>query len=182
MGKKAEKVIMRMWRAGKSDNGGFTLLEFAVVILIIGIFLGLAFPNFQRNFNRDLLRISSVRLAESIRIVRIEAISNGQMLRIRLDLSKGSWNVEGMNAGGKWLDLQSIPIPKGHLENGVYIYKIRVDGQKDTERGEVNLIFLPSGETRSAMLYLSNMNQKSVTLVVHPFINRVKIRHGRVSI
>ncbi|MBT3351503.1 MAG: prepilin-type N-terminal cleavage/methylation domain-containing protein [Nitrospinaceae bacterium] len=174
-------AIMRMWKAGISDDEGFTLLEFAIVIVILGIFLGLAYPRIQKQMAGDPLRESSTKLAEGIRRVRVFAISNGRLLRLRITLPRGELKVEATDAGGEWLEMSDSPIKKEALAEGVRLLKVRIRGDKDIDEGEAILNFLPSGETRGSLMYLAGGSDKVRTLIIHPFLNHVEIRDGRVS-
>lgn len=174
-------ATMRMWKAGISDDEGFTLLEFAIVIVILGIFFGLAFPRIQSQMAGDPLRASSTQLAEGIRRVRVHAVSNGRLLRLRITLPGGELKVETVNAGGDWLELADSPVKKEALAEGVRLLKVRIQGEKDIDEGEAILSFLPSGETRGSLMYLAGGADKVRTLIIHPFLNRVEIHDGRVN-
>ena len=172
---------MRTSKAGTSTEEGFTLIEFVFIIFILSIFFGLALPRIKQQISPDPLRISATRLAKTIQRVRSHAISEGELLRLRLRFPGGEWKVEGVNSSGQWLELADSPVRKGRLAEGIRLLRVRVAGRSDIGEGEAFLRFLPTGETRKAALFLSGGDEKVRTLSIHPFINDVEISHGRVD-
>lgn len=71
-------------------NKGFTLVEFLVVVSIIGIMLMIAVPNFQSFMRRYELSIVTNEFLSSMSLARSEAIKRG----VRVDLAP--------NSGGDW--------------------------------------------------------------------------------
>lgn len=162
-----------------SNDHGFTFLELVVVLLILGLVFGFALPHFYRSTEDEPLRVSTNRLAETIRRVRTHAVSNGRLLRLRLTLPKGEWVVEGMDAEGKWLRLAHPPVNNGRISEGVRLRQVKISNHPPAGRGDVPLRFFPSGEAERAYLYLIDEDLEERTLSVHPFYNRVDIHHGR---
>ena len=168
-------------KSGTPNEQGFTLLEFVVVILILGIVFGVALPRLFRGADAEPLRLSSTQLAETIRRVRVHAVSGGQLLRIRFTLPEGKWVVEGMDAEGNWLKLANSPVKNGRISEEVRLRQVSIGGRQAASRGDVFLRFFPSGETEKAALYLIDRALKERTLSVHPFYNHVEILHGRTE-
>ena len=168
-------------KPGTHNEEGFTLLEFVVVILILGLMFGVALPRFFRPDNTEPLRLSSTLLAETIRRVRVHAVSEGRLIRIRFTLPDGKWVVEGMDGKGIWLELVKSPVENGRIPEGVRLRQVNIGGRLAASRGDVSLRFFPTGETEKAELYLIDKSLKERTLAVHPFYNHVEIHHGRVE-
>ncbi len=168
-------------KPGKLNEEGFTLLEFVVVILILGLMFGVALPRLYRPADNEPLRLSSTRLVETIRRVRVHAVSEGRLIRIRFTLPEGKWVVEGLDGKGIWLELINAPVENGRISEGVRLRQVNIGGRPAASRGDVSLRFFPSGETEKAELYLINKGLNERTLSVHPFYNHVEIIHGRVE-
>lgn len=172
---------MPILKSGKPNEEGFTLLEFVVVILILGLMFGVALPRLYRPADNEPLRLGSTLLVETIRRVRTHAVSEGRMVRIRFTLPEGKWVVEELDGKGTWLKLINSPVENGHIPEGVRLRQVNIGGRPAASRGDVSLRFFPSGETEKAELYLINKALKERTLSVHPFYNHVEIIHGRVE-
>ncbi len=168
-------------KPGTHNREGFTLLEFVVVLLILGLMFGVALPRFFRPDNTEPLRLSSNLLAEMIRRVRVHAVSEGRLIRIRFTLPDGKWAVEGLDGKGFWLELAKSPVENGRISEGVRLRQVNIGGRLAASRGDVSLRFFPSGETKKAELYLIDKALKERTLAVHPFYNHVEILHGRIE-
>ncbi|MFQ5894271.1 MAG: GspH/FimT family pseudopilin [Nitrospinota bacterium] len=156
-------------------------MEFAFVVLILGIVFSLAYPRLYARLAPDPLRASARRLAAAIRKLRNRAVAEGQVVRLRLQLPEGKWWVEGRDAEGRWRGLADSPVSDGALPRGLRLLKVRTGTRGDVVEGEVPLQFLPTGETERAFLYLRDERQGERTLQIHPFLNRVEIRRGRAT-
>lgn len=68
-----------------SRQGGFTLLELLVVILIMAVMVGVAAPRFSRTFSRLQLQASAYDMAKLLTYASKRAVARGEMLRIHFD-------------------------------------------------------------------------------------------------
>ncbi|MEG3919662.1 prepilin-type N-terminal cleavage/methylation domain-containing protein [Microcoleus sp. T3_A4] len=59
--------------ASKKGDGGFTLLEVLVIVLLIGIFSSIAAPSWQGFINRQRVRTVNDRVLQSLRLAQSEA-------------------------------------------------------------------------------------------------------------
>ncbi len=171
---------MRTSKAGTFGEGGFTLIEFAIVAAILGIVFALVFPRVYRQA-ADPLRVSAQGLAEAIRKLRTRAVSSNRMVRFRITLPEGKWRVEGMDDEGSWRGLADSPVRPGLLPPEITVRKVRFGEGEEIVEGLADLRFLPTGETREAFVLLAGEDGRERTLTVHPFLNRVEIHHGRLA-
>ena len=117
---------MLILKSGIRNEKGFTLLEFVVVLLILGLVFGLALPRLYRNFDKDPLRLSANLLAEAIRRLRHHSISEGELFRLRVTLPDGKWVAEGLDGNGKWLKLAKSPVESSRILEGVRLRDVRI--------------------------------------------------------
>jgi len=181
MGQRGAKEIMPTSRAGTSSEEGFTLIEFAVVALILGIVFGLALPRIYAGLATDPLRADARRLAEAIRLLRLHAVVAGGPVRLRLRFSEGKGRMEGMSGAGQWLALADAPVEWRGLSEGVRLRKVQTAGAGEVTEGEAVLLFLPTGEARETRILLGAKNREERTLLIHPFLQRVEVHHGRLA-
>jgi len=81
---------MSTCRVGRSNEpSGFTLVELAVVLVILAVILGLVLPEVSSFFFRSDLKASSRRLAGAVAYARSQAMLEGRLWELTLDLDTG---------------------------------------------------------------------------------------------
>lgn len=73
-------------------NRGYTLIELLIVIAIIGLILGVAFPNFHKIQRRIALRAAAGEMRSAFHLVRMRAISHNRNTGLKFLLLNGAWH------------------------------------------------------------------------------------------
>lgn len=159
---------------------GFTLLELAVVLLIIGLIMAVAMPRFGA-FQGAELRTESRRLAARSHYLYEEAGAQKVLLRLNLDLNHGSYFVTRLDPFG----IRPAFTPEKGLAGGVVrlpadirLRDVWVEGAGLFRSGIVGFEFYPSGTADAAVIHLLNRNGDVMTIGIDPFNGVATIVRG----
>lgn len=95
---------------------GFTLVEMAIVILVLGMLFAFSVPAFQRYNQSQQLKGTTQNVASELRLLRERAIANGEMI--------GVIHFNQFVAGTDWHyhDKNGNPVGLGKFPRGVTLY------------------------------------------------------------
>lgn len=120
---------------GRRAQGGFTMVELIIVVVILLILGAVAMPNLYAMIPRFRLNSAAKDLAQVIQHVRLAAIAHGREYRIRFvendasatsgvpQESKGTYYVEAGNASFNSTDWDILPIGAGEDEGTFMLAK-----------------------------------------------------------
>ena len=170
---------MRTCGAGRSSEPhGFTLLELAVVLLLLTVVLGLVLPEASSLLTDSDLRTSSRRVAGAVAEARNEAMLGGRIWELAIDLESGTFwiaPVGDTEEGGK-------PGPrKRTLAGQVRFLDVRKGQDESRNTGRVGIRFHPKGLVEPAVIRLSGRGNRVQTLSIKPFSGRLSIQDGYVG-
>jgi general secretion pathway protein H len=175
---------MRIWRAGVCNERGFTLVELAMVILVLGIISALAMPRMsgmldrrqmQRAINvvRGAARIAQARAAMSKRVYRLTFDLDRQILSV-CSLPDPSQPETCVQETGRLLRPYVFP------DVATILDVVTPTGEK-TREGEANTHFYPAGLAEASIIHLSGPDTEQMTLMIEPLTARVKVLEGYVE-
>jgi prepilin-type N-terminal cleavage/methylation domain-containing protein len=167
-------------RAGSTRvarQGGFTLIELGLVLLIISVIIALVVPRFRDQSHAELIS-QARKLATMFRFLQQEAVLNGRVYRLNFDLDQQRYFVTSADAddeqGGNFqqetgvvghnitlpasLQLSDVNMPflGGKLSEGLAFTNFYPDGYVDPtvvhlDNGqEVYTLYVPNGLTGRA--------------------------------
>jgi general secretion pathway protein H len=162
---------------------GFTLLELAVVLFIMGLIMMIAMPYFG-GLRSAQLKSEARRLASRANYLYEEAGAQKVLLRLSFDLDNNSYIVTRLDpfalrpafmpergpAGGR------VTIPAG-----VRLRDVWVEGAGAFRRGVVSSQFYPGGSVDATVIHLADEHRTVFTLSINPFSGRVAIMRGDLS-
>jgi prepilin-type N-terminal cleavage/methylation domain-containing protein len=162
---------------------GFTLLELAVVLLIIGLVLAIAMPRFDA-FQGAELRSESRRLAARSHYLYEEAGAQKVVLRLNLDLEHSTYFVTRLDPLATYPSFMPEKGPAGGVVTmppDVRLRDVWVEGAGLFRSGIAGFEFYPSGVTDAAVIHLLDRNEDVITVSIHPIDGAVEIIAGDVN-
>lgn len=185
-----EETLAALLALGRSDSWapmgireaehGFTLLELAVVLLIIGLIMAIAMPRFGA-FQGAELKSESRRLAARSHYLYEEAGAQKVLLRLNLDLNHGSYFVTRLDPFSINPAFTPEKGPAGgvvRLPADLRVRDVWVEGAGLFRTGMVVCEFYPSGTADAAVIHLVDRNGDVMTVGIDPFNGDASIVRG----
>lgn len=162
---------------------GFTLIEVAVVLLLITIILGLAIPRLHGQFFSNDLGRTTRMIGGLAQEARLSAMREGKTYGMEIDPSQHHLRVfrDEVLVDGSTKKTSSREIKAVKIPDSVTITDIWISGNGKV-RGQVDLYFSPKGRADHAIIHLQDAKGDQVSLVIEPFLDRVKSVPGYLDV
>jgi prepilin-type N-terminal cleavage/methylation domain-containing protein len=176
---------LEIHRAGSvlSGSPGFTLIEIAVVLFIMGLIMGLALPYFGGLGGAEL-KSQVRRLAGRVNYLYDESTEQKVVLRLTFDLDSNCYFVSRLDP----YVLQPGFTPEHGLAGGIFMIPagvrlrdVSVEGAGTFRRGMVSSVFYPAGYVDATVVHLTDDAGEVFTVAIDPLTGRVAITRGDVS-
>lgn len=151
------------------DKKGFTLIELAAVMILLGFFLIVAIPKF-RDLNDVNIKSTSRRMAGIIKYLYNEAVFKKKVYKLSFDLDNEEYWVEVQE--GNQFEISNDPIlKKRKLPEGLSFKDVQTDRTRVNSLGdnEQFILFLPTGFVEPAVIHLESDEGKYYTLATKPY-------------
>jgi prepilin-type N-terminal cleavage/methylation domain-containing protein len=177
------------WRGAKATtrqplraSPGFTLLELAVVIFIMGLMLSIALP-YLGGFRQAALKSQARRLAGRATYMFDEATGHKLVLRLIFDLDNNGYAaakldpyaVKPVFAPDATVSARPIILPPA-----IRIRDVTIEGIGTFNRGVVFTNFYPEGYVDATVVHLEDASGDVMTLEFSPLTGQVAIISGDV--
>lgn len=158
---------------------GFTLLEITIVIFLAGLFLSITLPAVREALLHDNLKTASRTLVATITKVRDESVTEYLDHTIFFDIEKGKYWYEkdGMDES----EVLTVKDQAKTLPEDVRILDIDQYGAEKKAEGEQSIRFSKKGYMRYSLIHLGDKGERTFTLVLEPFLGKVKIMEDYLS-
>jgi len=170
------------------SEGGFTLIEIVLVIVIISVMTMMVAPSFFSS-TRVSVDQEARRLAKALRLASDEATLTGKP--IRWSAHTHAYSFESPDAEGAWQLLDERPYTPHHFPNNISMVEVHLNhtfitealnsDKKDVEPVLGRLLLLPQGIMEPARITLAEQGDggKRITLLLRPGPGGISIDHGR---
>lgn len=152
---------------------GFTLLEITIVIFLAGLFLSITVPVVRDTLLHDNLKTASRTLVATIIKVRDQSVTEYQDHTLFFDIENGKYWYE--MAGIDESEALTAKDQARTLPEDVRILDIDQHGSERKTDGELSIRFSKKGYVRYSLIHLGDKGDRRFTLVLEPFLGRVKI-------
>lgn len=167
---------------GRAWSPGFTLLELAVVIFIMGLMLTLAMP-YLGGFRKAALRSQARRLAGRATYLFDEAAGHKLVLRLIFDMDNNRYAVASLDPYAiqpVFAPDQSPAARPVTMPTAIRIRDVTVEGIGTVNRGTVATNFYPEGYVDATVVHLDDATGDVMTLIFVPLTGQVSIVSGDV--
>lgn len=159
---------------------GFTLIELAVVIVILGIMIGIVIPVLGEITDANLRR-SARHLTGMIRFLHDEAQAKKNVYRLRFDVPNGRYWAEALtplsDRAVEFKRVHSVLASEGSLSGQTTFKDVRVASHPD----DPGILFTPDGWVEKAFIHLRDGQDRLFTLVVNPLTGDTELLEGEVE-
>jgi prepilin-type N-terminal cleavage/methylation domain-containing protein len=180
------KTGMKISTTGSLSSGkgqgtkGFTLIELAVVIALLGLFLGLTIPRFEHYLVADELKATTRKIVGLVREVRNEAIREQRVYAIHLDIESNRWWTEHADMQDEEMRLakeEAFALP-----GGVRILDVWCRGKGKQAYGDIAIPFSKKGYVDQTLIHIGGETGREFTVELSPFLGVVKVHDSYVDV
>ena len=163
---------------------GFTLIELAIVLLIMGIAAAFLIPRLR---DRDTVALgaSAARLATTARLLYEEAAFRRTPMRLNLDLDKQAYWVTVLNDDPDAPEFVPDASPLSRpavLPNAVTFADVVLPALGTVREGIVFAQFFPEGYADALVVHLTNRRSEYATMAIEPLTGRTRVGEGYIEL
>lgn len=152
-------------------EAGYTLIELAVVILLIGLMLFLAAPRIRDTLLDDSLKSAVRHITGVAKALRYEAVREQVDYVLHLDLNNNTvWTYTADMTPEKRDERQRVAF---NLPTDVKITDIYRIGRKKQNDGDATITFFKRGYVQPTVVHLAK-GDRAFTMVFQPFLSAVE--------
>lgn len=170
------KADAGMRKKNRSGEAGFTLIELAMVVLLLGLFAGLSMP-LLLNFGQNDLDASARRLSGTVKYLYNEAALTGLEHRLIFNLADGSYQGMVLERDGELIPLTGSG-RGSQLSGDARFRDIYQPGVGTLSSGEVTTALLPGGWLEETILHLITPDGENRTLRLVPLTGLTEVYEG----
>jgi general secretion pathway protein H len=163
-------------RLVRSTQHGFTLIELAVVIVVISMVAIIVLPLLPSTGAADL-KNSARRLATVVRYLGERSVTTKTPYRMRLDLNEGTVVIKKI-INGEEAPPEDPFFSRSILDDGVSIEDIEVQRVGKLGEGVVNVDFGVAGLGEFVVIHLKGGKEGRFTVTALPYGGRVDLLEG----
>jgi len=177
---KEDKTMIRNLQTEIRYRNGFTLIELAVVIAILGVMIAIVAPQLA-DIGEVNLKRSARHLTGMIRFLHEESQAKKTIYRLRFDIQAGHYWAEALTTTSdnttEFKRMQSVIAGEGNLSGQTTFRDVIAGSHPD----EPYLLFTPDGWVENAAIHLRDGEDRDFTLLVKPLTGDTELRKGYVE-
>jgi general secretion pathway protein H len=163
---------MRTWKAGGCNNRGFTLVELAMVMLVLGIVAAITMPRVGGMLDRQNLRSTINVVRGTVRYLQARAALTKRTYRLTFDLDKQTMSACYLTEES-CQEERSRVLRAYEFPHTVEVLDITSAAGEKTQEGEASTHFYPSGDAESSCIHLSGSGTERM-LKIESITGRLK--------
>ncbi|RME00142.1 MAG: prepilin-type N-terminal cleavage/methylation domain-containing protein [Deltaproteobacteria bacterium] len=172
-------------RIHETCEGGFTLIELTIVLVILGFAALFVMPKFGSVTHANLKREARL-LCGTVRHLFNNAVLQKQVLALVYDLDKGEYFVQSLSFQGTepvWTDDTSGLVSRHALPETVAFEDVQSyeSGFERRTQGRTYSLFRPDGFAEPVWIHLIDTGENRMTLEVAPLTGICTIQTGYVA-
>jgi general secretion pathway protein H len=170
---------MRILKAGACNEAGFTLIELAMVVLVIGIVSAIAMPRFGGLLERQQMHRTINAIRGYARYLQAYAASEKCVYALTFDLDQqilSTASLPTLECPGQTRRLPDYVVP-----STVRILDVVTPENEKLGEGQVTTLFFPNGFVQPSVIHLGGIGVEPVTLMIEPLTGRVQVFDGYVE-
>ncbi len=153
-------------------RNGYTLVELAVVVFLVGIMLALGIPKVRESLINDGLKSTQRHLIGAIRELKANAVREQVDYVMDLDLNGQTFWTYGEDMTPEKRDeMRKIAF---HLPEGVKITDVSQLGVEKKADGDIAIRFYKQGQVQPTVIHLAEEG-RAATIVLAPFLDTLKV-------
>ena len=172
---------MRTLKAGVCNKQGFTLVELAMVILVIAIVGALAVPRVAGVLERQQMRQTINVLRGMVRYLQAQAAFTKRVYRLTFDLNQQVLSVCYLTVEGcqreATRELRDYGLPAA-----VRILDVVSPQGEKTREGIAMTHFHPTGLAEPSTIHLEGDNKRWMTVIITPLAGGIRVVEGYVDL
>jgi prepilin-type N-terminal cleavage/methylation domain-containing protein len=158
----------------RKDTNGYTLIELAVVMLILAISLTTVIPSFSIGSDQSRLRSSANRIASVAEHAHQRAACTRLTHILHIDTKKGTYWVTTQGLDGQDVSITDILSLKGQLPEGVSFLDIKIQGINTHSKDCICITLSPQGWADQATIRLRSLTGEIMSIMIDEFSGQVK--------
>lgn len=168
---------MPISKAGSStDQAGFTLIELALVVFLLGLFAALAIPRLPSVDAGGPAR-GARKLAGTAKFLYNEAALSGREQRLICNLDQGRIRPRTLAENGELAPVKGLP-QETQLPRGVSFVDVAIAGKEKITHGEATTPFFPAGWLPETVVHLKTDDGEILTVRLLSFTGTAEVYEG----
>lgn len=161
------------------NRKGYTLIELALVVFLLGLMLFLAVPRVRDGLINDVLAGAVRKTTGAVRVLRADAVREQVDYALQLDLNNNAFWTYSLDMTPE--KRQERKEAAYHFPAGVKIADISQPGLGKKTDGEATVRFYKQGHIQPTVIHLAR-EDRSATIVLAPFLSTIKVYEKYVEV